>query len=148
VSAVITANDDMQRWVDDAALYPRSIPARLRLLLDGGLARVAGGTYFSEPSADLVARLPAAELEAFVNQVSIDSLKTVQRLEKGSDPWCYEAVAIAIAFGERVLELCEGHVSVVLDVDEERSACVLRLTSGPWHPAHPDEVAWLEMTRD
>jgi len=143
----ITANDEMQRWVDDAALYPRSIPARLRLLLDGGLAQVAGGTYFSAPSAELAARLPAVELEPFVNQVSIDSLKTVQRLEKGSDPWCYEAVAIAIAFGERVLELAGGFVTVVLDVDEERSSCVLRLTSEAWHPAHPDEVAWLEMTR-
>jgi hypothetical protein len=147
LSTNITASSDMQQWVDDAARYPRAVPARLRMLLDGELTSVDGGTYFVEPSADLLARLPAAELEAFANRVSIDSLKPTQRLTKGTDAWSYECVAIAIAFGELVLAASPGFVSVVLDLDEERSSCVLRFTSAPWHPPHPDEVAWLVMER-
>jgi len=147
MNTVITANADMQRWVDDAAAYPRAVPARLRMLLDSGLANAAGGTYFQTPSPDLLSRMPAAELEAFANRVSLDSLKPAQRLAKGSDAWAYECVAMGIAFGELVLALSAGFVSVVLDLDEERSSCVLRFTSEQWHPPHPDEVAWLEMSR-
>ena len=147
MSAVITASAGMQRWVDDAAEFPRAVPARLRMLLDTGLVHESGGTYFDRPSAELVARMPPAELEAFVNRVSLDSLKPVQRLERGSEAWCYEAVAIGIAFGERVLAASAGHVSIVLDLDEERSSCVLRFTSDVWAPPHPDEVDWLGMVR-
>jgi hypothetical protein len=147
LSTVITANVDMQRWVDDATAYPRAVPARLRMLLDAGLVEVAEGTYFSPPSADLVSRMAPAALEAFANQVSLDSLKPAQRLAKGSDSWAYECVAMGIAFGELVLATSSGHVSIVLDLDEERSSCVLRFTSSPSRPAHPNEVAWLEMTR-
>lgn len=147
MSTSIVANEAMQRWVDDAARYPRAVPARLRMLLDSGLVAAVGGTYFREPSADLVERMPPAELEAFANRVSLDTLKPVQRLSRGSDAWCYESVAIGIAFGSSVLAVAPGHVSIVLDVDEERSSCVLRFTSAPWHPAHPDEVEWLRMSR-
>ena len=147
MSVAITASAGMQRWVDDAAEFPRAVPARLRMLLDTGLVHEAGGTYLERPSAELLERMPAAELEAFVNRVSLDTLKPVQRLERGSEPWCYEAVAIGIAFGERVLAASAGHVSIVLDLDEERSSCVLRFTSGPWAPPHPDEVDWLGMVR-
>lgn len=138
----------MQQWVDDAALYPRAVPARLRMLLDAGLTEVAGGIYFATPSPTLVDRMPSAELEPFANQVSLDSLKPAQRLSKGSDAWAYECVAMGLAFGELVLASSPGHVSIVLDLDEERSSCVLRFTSAPWHPAHPDEVAWLVMARE
>ena len=147
MNTVITANADMQRWVDDAAAYPRAVPARLRMLVDSGFTNAAGGTYFAAPSPDLLSRMPAAELEAFANRVSLDTLKPAQRLAKGSEPWAYECVAMGIAFGELVLALSDGFVSVVLDLDEERSSCVLRFTSEQWHPPHPDEVAWLEMSR-
>ena len=144
----ITASADMQRWVDDAALYPRAVPARLRMLLDAGLTTAAGGTYLAAPSPALVERMPFADLEPFANQVSLDSLKPAQRLSKGSDAWAYECVAMGIAFGELVLALSDGFVSIVLDLDEERSSCVLRFTSSPWEPPHPEEVAWLVMARD
>ena len=144
----ITASADMQRWVDDAALYPRAVPARLRMLLDAGLTEVAGGTYLAAPSPTLVERMPLADLEPFANQVSLDSLKPAQRLSKGSDAWAYECVAMGLAFAELVLALSDGFVSIVLDLDEERSSCVLRFTSSPWEPPHPDEVAWLVASRD
>jgi len=147
LSTIIAANDEMQRWVDDAESYPRAVPARLRMLLDSGVTTVAGGTYFSPPSPDLVDRLSVAELEAFANRVSLDTLKPAQRLETGSDPWSYECVAMGIAFGNAVLALAPGFVTIVLDLDQERSSCVLRFTSAPWLPPHPDEVLLLTMTR-
>lgn len=117
------------------------------MLIDGGIRNDAGGIFFAAPPAELAQRLPLDELEAFVNRVSLDNLKPVQRLERGSDPWCYESVAIGIAFGQRVLAASTGHVSIVLDLDQERSSCVLRFTSVEWQPPHPDEVDWLVMTR-
>ena len=63
MSTVITASAGMQRWVDDAAEFPRAVPARLRMLLDTGLVQEAGGTYFERPSAELLERMSAAELE-------------------------------------------------------------------------------------
>ncbi|MGV8884533.1 MAG: hypothetical protein ACOH1T_02940 [Microbacteriaceae bacterium] len=143
----VTASSGMQRWVDDASAYPRPVPARLRMLADSGLIAEGNGTFFERPSAELVDRMPTAELEAFVNRVSLDSLKPVLRLERGSDAWCYEAVAIGIAFGHRVLASSVGEISIVLDLDEERSSCVLRFTSIEWMPPHADEVDWLRMTR-
>jgi len=147
MSTIIAANEEMQRWVDDAESYPRAVPARLRMLLDSGVTSVADGVYFIAPSDDLVARMPAAELEPFANRVSIDTLKPAQRLETGSDAWSYECVAMGIAFGNSVLALTPGFVTIVLDLDQERSSCVLRLTSAPWVPPHPDEVLLLTMTR-
>ena len=143
----IVASDDMQRWVDDAAAYPRAVPARLRMLLDGGPVQHDGGTFFELPSPALAERMPVAELEAFANRVSLDTLKPLQRLERGSEPWTYECVAIGIAFGQRVLAASPGHISIVLDLDQERSSCVLRFTTAEWQPPHPDEVAWLVMSR-
>ena len=137
----------MQRWVDDAAAFPRAVPARLRMLLDTGVTSIDGGQYFSPPSDDLRARMPAAELEPFVNRVSVDSLKTVQRLVRGSEPWAYECVAIAIAFGAELLRVAPGFVSIVLDLDEERSSCVVRFTSEPWHPPVSDELAVAVLSR-
>lgn len=141
----------MQRWVDDAAAFPRAVPARLRMLLDSPPERIGDGQYFSPPSAELLDRMSADELEPFVNRVSIDSLKPAQRLERGSEAWAYECVAIALAFGERVLESGAGFVSIVLDLDQERSTCVVRFTSRPWHPSvsesQSDELAVAVMTR-
>jgi hypothetical protein len=111
----IVANEPMQRWVADAAAFPRAIPARLRGLLEAGLTSHEGGVFFTaelRPDIDL----PTGSLERFTNTVRLDTLKPVQRLTPGTDFWTYECVAIGIALGDAVLAL-DPTVTVVVTVD-------------------------------
>jgi hypothetical protein len=111
----IVANDAMQRWVADAAAYPRAIPARLRGLLDAGLTSHEGGSFFAADfRTDL--ELPIEALERFTNTVRLDTLKPVQRLKPGTELWTYECVAIGIALGDAVLAL-DPAVTVVISID-------------------------------
>ncbi|CAN5290509.1 hypothetical protein BH11ACT2_BH11ACT2_03450 [soil metagenome] len=111
---MITANEAIQRWVDDALAYPLGIPARLRALLAGGVVHIGDGLFFADAHKSL--DLPTPALERFVNTVRLDALPSVRRIPAGTDAWVYECVAVGIALGSAVLER-EPAASVVVRVD-------------------------------
>ena len=154
---VLVANEPMQSWVADAAAFPRAIPARLRGLLDEGIVERDGGIYFAAqvPLGDKFDALKGhldstGAIEWWINEISLSSLKPVRRTIPGTEEWVYECVAIAVAFGEAVLEaaaaVSEREIEVVVSVefgeDVEQPSSTFRfgtVTDGVGWSRHPDE---------
>jgi hypothetical protein len=154
---LLVANEPMQRWTADAAAFPRAVPARLRGLLDEGLVERDGGMFFAAqlPVPDkfeaLKGHLDATgAIEWWINEISMSSLKPVRRTIPGTEEWIYECVAIAVAFGEAVLDaaaaLSERVIEVVVSVefgeDVEQPSSTFRfgtVTDGVGWSRHPDE---------
>jgi hypothetical protein len=143
----IVANPAMQRWVDDAAAFPRAVPARLRGLLGAGIAAIDDGLYFAAEVRDadrfakLRERMPGTlDREAFVNAVWLDTLRPVKLLDATTESWAYECVAIGIAFGRIVLDACaevsDAAVEVTINLEHgdevEHPSSSFRFTTGSW----------------